>query len=142
MRFNAKDLNPQRLIARARHEANLIYPYPTRRKGRTLEQIIETCCYGQAAELYLIDEQGYEDNLDPYQDVIDKNGNRVEVKVTEGDYYVPYVIERATQARKTPYRKHPDILYVFIGNKKTLDYHIHNIYEWNGHLFVSQNLNS
>lgn len=142
MRFNAKDLNSKRLIERARSEANLIYPYPTRRKGRTLAQIIETCCYGQAAELYLIDEIGFSDNLDPYQDVFDKEGNRVEVKVTSKPEYVQFVLERATDAKKMAYRNHPDILYVFVGNKNTLDYNLHDIYKWNGKIFVSENINT
>lgn len=138
MKFNAKDLDQQSLLARAREEAQLIYNKPSTRRDRTLENIVETVLYGHVAEKYLIDYHGFSDDPRPYKDVINTNGDPVEVKVTEGDYYVPYVLERAEKAASESWRKYPKLLYIFIGNKNTLDYELHSIYEWNGQNFCLQ----
>jgi hypothetical protein len=36
------------------------------------------------------------------------------------------------------WRKYPEKLYIFIGNKESCDYHLHGIYEWNGEQFCLQ----
>lgn len=134
MMFNAKDLNQQQLRSRAEAEAQLIYNKPTTRKGRSLETIIETVLYGHVAEQYLI-EQGWKDDPRPYKDVIRPDEEPVEIKVTEGEYYVPYVLKRANEAAKDAWRKYPKWLYVFIGDRKTLNYNLHSTYHWNGEKF-------
>jgi predicted HicB family RNase H-like nuclease len=95
--------------------------------------------YGHAAELYLIDHESFSDDPREYKDVIDTKGNQVEVKVTEGKYYVPYVLQRCNDAAIETWRKYPEILYVFIGNKETYDYELDGIYLWNGKQFCLQN---
>ena len=139
MKFNAKeDLDGKELYERAATEAKLIYNKPSTARGRSLEEIIETVLYGHAAELYLIKHHGFSDDPHEYKDVIDLDNNPVEVKVTEGEWYVPYVLERCNNAARETWRKYPEILYVFIGNKETYDYHLHGIYHWNGEEFCLQ----
>lgn len=139
MKFNAKtDLDPVRLYNRAETEAKLIHSKPSTARGRTLKQIIEMVLYGHAAELYLIKHQGFTDDSREYKDVIDLDNNPVEVKVTEGTYYVPYVLQRCNDAAMETWRKYPEILYIFIGNKETYDYELHGIYLWNGKEFCLQ----
>jgi hypothetical protein len=129
--FNAMDLNQSALKERAEAEAQLIYNKPSTRRDRSLEEIVETVLYGHVAEQYLI-EQGWSDDPRPYKDVVNPNGEPVEIKVTEGDYYVPYVLERANKAASESWRKYPQWLYIFIGDRKSLDYHLEGIYLWNG----------
>ena len=73
-----------------------------------------------------------------FKDLFDIEGNSVEIKVTEGDYYVPYVLDRANKAKKETWRGYPDILYVFIGDRESYSYTLHGIYSWNGHKFSLQ----
>ena len=139
MQFNAKnDLDPVKLYNRAEAEAKLIYSKPSTRRGRSLENIIETVMYGHAAELYLIDHEGFKDDTREYKDVVDPGGNDVEVKVTEGKYYVSHVLDRCNAAAMETWRKYPEKLYIFIGNKESCDYYLHGIYEWNGEKFCLQ----
>lgn len=139
MKFNAiNDLNGDELRERAEAEAKLIHAKPSTARGRKLEEITEMVLYGHAAELYLIKYQGFTDDPHEYKDVIDTNGNPVEVKVTEGAYYVSHVLARCNDAAKETWRNYPEILYIFIGNKETYDYHLHGIYHWNGEEFCLQ----
>jgi hypothetical protein len=132
--FNAMDLNQSALKERAEAEAQLIYNKPSTRRDRSLEEIVETVLYGHVAEQYLI-EQGWSDDPRPYKDVVNPNGEPVEIKVTKGDYYVPYVLERANKAASESWRKYPQWLYIFIGDRKSLDYRLEGIYLWNGAKF-------
>lgn len=138
-KFNAKELNQSLLLGRAHKEANEIFSKPSTRRNRSYYDILETVLYGHAAEVFLIEKHGFKDDHRIYKDVIDPENNAIEVKVTEGDYYVPYVLERAKEAKRETWRKYPDLLYVFIGDKKTADYDLHGIYEWNGKNFILQN---
>jgi hypothetical protein len=138
MNFNAKTLNSNALLSRARGEAEQIYAKPSTRGGRTLNKIVETCLYGQAAEQYLLEIHAFKDDNRPYKDLFDHDDNSVEIKVTEGDYYVPYVLKRANESRSQPWRNFSDILYVFIGDKVSTEYSLYGIYEWNGKQFGLQ----
>lgn len=138
-KFNANELNQNYLLSRSHEEANEIFAKPSTRRGRSYEEILKTVLYGHVAEVFLIEKMGFTDDTRKYKDVINTAGKYVEVKVTEGDYYVPYVLERAVAAKKESWRKYPDLLYIFIGDKKTGDYSLHGIYEWNGKNFILQN---
>lgn len=139
MKFNANELNKEFFLARAKKEATQIYKKEDTRKKRSFQKILETTLYGHAPEVYLIENHNFKDDCQNYKDVIDPNGNPVEVKTTEGDYYVPFVLKRANAAKLETWRKFPDILYIFIGDKQTGDYELHDIYEWNGKTFSVQN---
>lgn len=138
MNFNASQLDTNFYLTRAKTEANEIFSNENTRRGRSFQNILETTLYGHAAEVYLIQECGFEDDERKYKDLFDINGSSVEIKVTEGDYYVPYVLERAEKAKSQTWRGYPDILYVFIGDKKSADYKLNGIYKWNKKRFVLQ----
>ena len=138
MKFNAAELNASMLLARAKEESEQMFSKESTRRGRSLQKIIETALYGHAAELYLIEKCQFKDDPRKYKDVFDPEGNSVEVKVTEGDYYVPYVLDRANKAKAETWRGFPDILYVFIGDKVTVDYSLYGIYKWCENKFVLQ----
>lgn len=138
MKFNASQLDNNFYLDRAKAEANEIFSNESTRRDRSFRNILETTLYGHAAEVFLIQECGFKDDARKYKDVIDTNGFSVEIKVTEGDYYVPYVLERAEKAKLQVWREYPDILYVFIGNKKTADYELNGVYKWNSKRFVLQ----
>ena len=138
MKFNASDLSPELFLKRANKEAEEIYSKPSTRKNRTKAQILETVLYGHAAEVYLIEYHNFKDDERKYKDVFDTEGNSIEVKVTEGEYYVEHVLDRAVEDKKQPWRKFSNILYIFIGDKITADYSLHGIYKWNNEKFVLQ----
>ena len=141
MKFNASQLDNDFYLARAKAEANEIFSKTSTRLERSFKKILETTLYGHAPEVFLINEMGFSDDVRKYKDVIDADNRFVEVKVTEGDYYVPYVLKRANRARQDVWRDHPDILYIFIGNKMTADYSLYGVYHWeeNKKQFVLQN---
>lgn len=140
MKFNARDLDTSTLLSRAKEEAQAIFDNPETRRGRTLKKIIETSLYGHAAELHLIEEHEFKDDPKSFKDLFDTEGNAVEVKVTQFKHYVPYVLERAANAKKQTWRGFPDILYVFVGDKVTLEYNLDGIYKWGKTKFVLQNV--
>jgi hypothetical protein len=138
MKFNAADLDPELYLKRASKEAEEIFSKDSTRRNRTKVQILETVLYGHAAEVYLMQYHNFKDDERKYKDVFDTEGNSIEVKVTEGEYYVEHVLGRAIEDKKQPWRKFSNILYIFIGNKTTADYHLHGIYKWNNEKFVLQ----
>lgn len=135
MKFNVKDLDPVALKTRATEEAKKIFAKDSTRKGRSLAEIITTCIYGHAAEIYMMT-QGFTDNTEPYQDVIHPSGAWVEVKVTEGEYYIPSVVKRCVDKKNQSYTKHPDIVYIWINDKRSFEYILDGIYKWNGKTFT------
>lgn len=136
MKFNVRDIDHDLLKKRARAEARAIFLKESTRKNRTEEEIIATVMYGHAAEVYLIQYQGFKDDERPYKDVFDPNGKDVEVKVTESEQFVPYVVGRCNNDAKDKWRKYPKKLYVFIGDRHTLDYHLYSTYSYNGTEFI------
>lgn len=137
MKFNAiTDIDVDFLKERAFTEAALIYAKPSTRKDRSLQQIRETCLYGHAAEVYLIQHCGFKDDTRDYRDVFDPNGKDVEVKVTSCENYVGDVLRRCNETAELKYRQYPKKLYVFIGDKQTLDYHLYSTYSYNGIEFI------
>lgn len=138
MNFDINDLDTEALEARAYAEARLIYNKDSTRRGRELSEIMSTCKYGQAAEQFLIEKMGFDDDTRPYKDVIDPSGEPVEVKVTDGPYYIKYVLERANEAASQTWRKYPNLLYIFTCQKHTSLYKLHGIYKWDGTSFCLQ----
>lgn len=136
-KFNVKDLDAKALYERAYREAILIDGNPSQAKGRSLEEIIVTCMYGQAAELFMLT-QGFADDLRAYKDVIRPDGVPSEVKVTEHEGNVPYVLQRCNAAAAEAWRKYSPMLYIWINDKKSYDYRLYGMYEWNGKEFILQ----
>jgi len=138
MRFNAKELDIPFLKQRARKEADFILQSESKMNGRSPLQVMIDCLYGQAAECYLIQHQGYTDDADDYKDVKDKNKKSVEIKVTSKEFNVEYVLKRCNQAVKQKWRNYPTKLLIFIGNKTTLDYYLFGTYYYNGTEFIKE----
>ena len=139
MKFNViNDLNKDLLKQRAYAEASEIFSKESTRHDRSIEEIRETVLYGQAAEVYLMQYHNFTDDSRPYKDVFNSDGIPVEVKVTEGEYYVPYVIQRCEVSAIEKWRQYPKIVYVFIGNKSSLEYNLHGVYNWNGTNFIKE----
>ena len=122
---------------RAMNEAKQIHRKPSTAAGRTLNQIYEACLYGHAAEQYLL-EMGYMDDMRDFKDIIDPQGDPVEIKCTEHLGNVPYVLDRCKAAKKVVWKNYPDIVYVFINNKKSKEYIHEGIYVWNGNKFAKK----
>jgi len=136
MSFNFDDIkNKDEWRERAMNEAKQIHSKPSTARGRTLNEIYETCLYGHAPEQYLI-ETGWEDDERPYKDLIDPQGDPVEIKVTEKEEFVPYVLARCQTAKLEKWRNYPDIVYIFINNKKETSYRHQGTYIWNEKKYV------
>lgn len=136
MHFTMSMIDHDILHNRAMLEAEQIFDKDSTRRGRSLQEIYEITKYGQAAEVYLMQYHNFVNDTRKYKDVIDPNNNSVEVKVTEGTYYVNYVLARCVKAKLEPFRNYPSIVYIFIGNKVSQEYYLHGIYVWNGKSFV------
>lgn len=61
-------------------EAQRLYSSLKARKGRTIEEIRNSVRIGKVAEVWLIENYDFKQALDVYHDLIDKDGNYVEVK--------------------------------------------------------------
>ena len=142
MMFFKEDLDNERLYDRARDEAVQIFEKPSTRKGRTLEKIIETVEYGHTAEWFLIEKMGYMDNPLKYHDVIDPDGNWVEVKVTKIPQYVPSVLHRLNEHRRNleQWGKRAADRAIIFTNDPAQDtiYKLAGYFEWNGFNFIEK----
>jgi len=116
---------------RAMNEAKQIHSKESTARNRSLNEIYEACLYGHAPEQYLI-ESGWEDDTRKYKDVIDPIGDLNEIKVTEHIGNVPYVLARCQAAKLETWREYPDIVYIFINDRKSKEYTHEGIYLWNG----------
>ena len=136
MKFNRNDLNQELLHTRTEEEAKQIFAKPSTRKDRTYKEIYDTCLYGQAAECYLMEFCNFTDDPRPYHDTIDPSGIPTEQKVTSKESYIKDVLSRCNEAALNSYRQYAEKLYIFIGNKNTLDYHLYGTYSYNGTNFI------
>jgi len=133
--FNVKkDIDVMLLKDRAFKEASQIFSKESTRRGRTLEEIREVSLYGQASELWLL-KNGFDDDEREYKDLFLKN-IPIEVKTVGYPKAVKYELNRCNDRKKETWRNFPNIVYMFIGNRKTLDYYLEGIYEWNGEEFT------
>ena len=113
MSFNINDIQlVSQWRERAMTEAKAIHSKPSTARGRMLDEIYETCLYGHAPEQYLI-----------------------EIKTTEKMAFVPYVLSRCQTDKLDTWRNYPDIVYIFINNKKETEYVHEGTYLWNGNKF-------
>ena len=120
---------------RAMNEAKQIHSKKSTARGRSLNEIYEVCLYGHAAEQYII-ETGWEDDTRKYKDVIDPQGDSVEIKVTEHRGNIPYVLARCQTAKLETWRNYPDIVYIFINDRKSKEYFHEGTYVWSEKKYV------
>jgi hypothetical protein len=81
MKFTEKDIQDMaRLERMVEREAKAIFNSPCARKNRTYEEIYAAVKQGKIAELYLIENYGYEEAGKQWHDLIDSDGDYTEVK--------------------------------------------------------------
>lgn len=133
--FKTSELDHGIWSARAIQEAKAIFSKPSTARGRTYEQILQACLRGQAAETWLLS-KGYTNDDRPFHDVIDPKGEPIEVKVTEGDYYVRYVLDRYEARLLQGWGDLSKTVYIFLNEEDSDQYTFHGIFKWSGKAFV------
>lgn len=132
--FHLDDLDYDTLYNKAYKEAIGI----SRNDKRPLKKIIKNCIYGIAAEQYLIEKKKFRNDPRIYHDVIDREGNSVEIKVTCNIKNIKNVIERCN-VKKKQYKDFSSIVYIFVSEVDSFFYKLHEIVEWNetDNIFIS-----
>lgn len=130
--FTLDDINPIQLHDRATNEAKKIATNTSfKMSGRTYEDLIRQTRRGHAAEIYLIDILGWDDDEREYKDVIDPDGYPVEVKVTGTEDNISIMLQRFTDIKiHEAWKEWPDSLIIFINPPDSNDYTYHGRYEW------------
>ena len=130
--FNINEINPIQLHDRATEEAKKIATNTSfKMSGRTYEDLIRQCRRGHAAEIYLIDVLGWDDDEREYKDVIDPDGLPVEIKVTGHEGNIPSMLERFTDIKENQqWMDWPDHLIIFINPEDSNEYSYYGRYEW------------
>ena len=130
--FNINEINPIQLHDRATEEAKKIATNTSfKMSGRTYEDLIRQCRRGHAAEIYLIDVLGWDDDEREYKDVIDPDGLPVEIKVTGHKGNIPSMLERFTDIKENQqWMDWPDHLIIFINPEDSNEYSYYGRYEW------------
>lgn len=129
--FNLKDIDIQKLKAKAEIESQKIFEDQYICKHRKLNDIKITSMYGLAAEQFLIEKCNFTNNPLPYQDVTSPEGIDVEVKVTKVSNYIPDVLHRLkTKRKKWPDFYYPEWVFIWTNDKKSFDYKFVNTYKW------------
>jgi hypothetical protein len=81
MKFRETDIrDKERLERMVKKEAEAIYSSVAARKGRDLETVEFCVRRGKVAELYLIENHGYEEADKKWHDLVDSDGDYTEVK--------------------------------------------------------------
>ena len=132
--FNAKDVDSVWLKARAKEEALEIHAKASTARGRTLDQIIVDCMWGQCAEIWLM-MHGYHDDTRKYKDLFDPNMRPIEVKATENRSYgdetgIDFVLRRYAVKMQQGWGDCAPRVYMFTYVKSTLEYTFEGIYDW------------
>lgn len=137
--FKRKDLNTKALANKVLEEARQIHSKPSTARKRSLEEIFKVSLYGLSAEQYLIEKCGFTDDNQKYKDVVSPEGIPVEIKVTQGQYYVYHVLQRCNEAKREAWRNYPDWVFIYTNNKENDHYILENTYKWNGKRFSPSN---
>ena len=130
--FTLEDIDPIKLHVRAISEAKKISNNISFKSDmRSFKELLRDTRRGHAAELYLIDVLGYKDDEREYKDVIDPEGNPVEVKVTNSIANIPKMIERFTQIKLfEAWKDWPNHLIIFINEHNSSEYTYNSRWEW------------
>ncbi len=130
--FNVKkDIDPYTLRNRAFKEAEQIYSKESTRRGRNIAQIAEACMFGHASEIWMMENGGYVDDTRKYKDLFYPYAPvEVEVKTVGYPAAVPLELKRCADRKQEAWRGFPDYVVVWIGDRKTGDYHHEGTYVW------------
>jgi hypothetical protein len=146
MKFNRRDLDLELIHSRAFKEAQGIFESPSKSRGRTLGQILDSCIQGQTAEVGLMQLYGHTEDPRKFNDTIDSNGVPAEEKTSTSVEGIHKAINKCNVDKVTSYRiaTYPDIVYAFLVTEKTnydVEYELYDIYNWNGTEFVGSKEN-
>ena len=135
--FNREDYRTEAFEKRVKAEAKLIHGKESTRNGRELEEVENDVRVGHFAEWFLLQHEGWQDNEETFNDVIDPDGNWIEVKVTKIPQYVPSVVQRLNERHRTLIKWEkptPDAAVIFINDHEndSPHYRLHSYYVWNG----------
>jgi Holliday junction resolvase-like predicted endonuclease len=125
-------------IARAKAEAQLCYNTPSTRRGRTWPNLYQSYKQGHAAEYYLIENFGFKCAGEKYKDLINTNGELVEVKTRTSEDAIQDT-RRTLNKQKHTYKKIPDTLYFWLvdyTNEQNPAYNFYAKYKWKDGRFV------
>jgi len=137
--FTVNDIKDKHAyIARARAEAKLCYDTESTRRGRKWSELYQSYLQGHAAESYLIENFGFKCANKKYKDLINSDGEQVEVK-TRTSVEALHSLRRILNKQKYTYRKIPDILYFWLVDYKDIQnpaYNFYAKYKWKDGRFV------
>jgi hypothetical protein len=137
MKFNIRDLNEKKLIAKSNTESDAIYAKPSTRNGRTLAEVRQSSLYGLAAEQFLIEKCGFNDDPREFKDVFSPSGVSIEVKVTSAKNVGRKLSECDIEHQK-PWRNFSDWLFIFESVWASGIYNLRGTYHWDGSGFADK----
>lgn len=130
--FDTSELDLDFWKSRALQEANQIFANPNTRNGRSIDEVIETCMVGQAAEVWLIS-KGFKNDPRPYRDVVHPDGTPIEVKVSE--WPPRWILNRYVEKIRM-FSNSPTTVYLFHNVPRQSLYTFVGIFKWNGSNFI------
>ena len=132
MDFNLREIDNKILHDRAVEECEKIKENKSfKLSGRSYADLLFRAKQGQAAEVFLMEHCGYDNDDREYHDVVDPNEDPVEVKVVGKEEYVESNIEKwAYDKSNNPWKDWPEILMVWINDGRDLDYKYYGKYIW------------
>jgi hypothetical protein len=133
MDFHINDIDQQTWDKRSREECDKIKTNKSFiLSGRSEEDLLFRSRQGQAAEVFLMEHCGYDDDIRDYHDVRDPEGNYVEVKVVGSEKYLVDNLEKWAYDKSSNWWKNwPNILMVWENNGYDPDYKYLGKYYWN-----------
>lgn len=146
MKFNRRDLDLELIHSRAFKEAQGIFESPSKSRGRTLGQILDSCIQGQTAEVGLMQLYGHMEDPRKFNDTIDTDGVPTEQKTSTTVEGIHKAINKCNIDKLTDYRaaNYPNIVYAFLVTEKSnydVEYELYDIYKWNGTEFTGSKEN-
>ena len=135
LNFKRNDIkDKESYLARAKAEAQLCYNTPSTRRGREWDELFHSYKQGHTAEYYLIENFGFKCAGEKYEDLINPDGVKVEVKTRTSVDALKNLV-RTLNKEKISFKKIPDILYFWLveyedENDTNPAYYFHAKYEW------------
>ena len=103
------------------------------RRGRTEQDMKADFIRGHCGEVYLLDHQGFSDDLRDYQDVLEKDTldpTAVEVTTIQNINNTKNSLRDIKNDRSQAYRNIPDKLIIFTNNNQNTKFTFHAKYIW------------
>jgi hypothetical protein len=128
MKFTEDDIKDKIRLEKLIHqEAKRIHESPAANRGRSYENVVASVRQGKVAELFLVESGNYDFANIRWHDLIDKNGDYVEVKAYKvNNWDAPYVKRDLERYRTEDWCKakwymlfsYDNGTYEYLGNQK------------------------